>query len=228
MADESRLTVPPSDLAPLRRLAGLSTDAVTALAELFESDTDADRAALQHQMSERAGLPIDDAIALLDTLLGVELLRDGSDWTVAEMEKQLENAEGFPGKTRAERRGLAERVGKLLGHRVLSILRRAYFSLLANERTFRSAGVQSEVRPVFVGEEDEPAAALLLHQLEIAYYERASTRIRTETYTLDDRDVDNLLEVLESAKKRGATLRKTFSPTDLPFASPLLDFEGEQ
>ena len=226
VADE-KLRVPAADVPALQSLAGLSNAAAKALAEAVAQHTAVSRARLIAEMSERSGQPRDVVEPILNTALSIEVLRTSSSWTVEELQQRLENAERIPGKTRAERRALAARMAALLDHRSLRLLSSAYYAILANERTFRSAAIETEVRPVFIEGEDEPGAALVVHQLEIAFHRRPTGEVRTEMFALDDIDLDQLSEAVQSARKRGVAMRKMLTPVGLPFALPL-DSEGEK
>jgi hypothetical protein len=214
------MRVPPSDVPTLQRLAGLPADAVAEIAEVLKEHSDADRSVLVRDISERAGQPEDLVSDILTTISGIEAYRRSTDLSVEEIQEALVDAERFPGKTRAERRGLAARVASLLGHRSLEVLSAAYTAIVANERTFRSVGIQTELRTVFIGPEDEPSAVVIVHDVEIAYYERLHGVARTVFFALDERDLDHLAEALASAKKRAIAVRKAFGGKGFPFASP--------
>jgi len=226
VADE-KLRVPAADVPVLQRLAGLSNASAKALAEAVAQHTAVSRAHLIAEMSEGSGQPRDVVEPILNTALSIEQLRSASGWTVEEVQRRLENADRVPGKTRAERRALVGRVAALLGHRSLRLLSSAYFTMLANERTFRSAEIQTEVRPVFIEGENEPGAVLVVHQLEIAFHRRPSGEVRTDIFALDDGDLNLLAEAVQSARKRASATRKMLGPAGVPFALPL-DSEGEE
>jgi hypothetical protein len=87
----------------------------------------------------------------------------------------------------------------------LDLIARAHNVLLEHACTYSSARVFSDVRAVF-GDDvaSEPQAAVIVHMLNITYH--SAGRRETIAVALDEKDIDQLIAVLERARTKNTTL----------------------
>lgn len=111
---------------------------------------------------------------------------------------------------------LHERIAAILNMESLDLVARAHDVLLEHQQTFSSARTVSDIRSVFGNDvADGPAAAVLVHMLSMVYY--CDGERNNFVLALDEKDVDQLIDVLERAKAKSAALRKTIESTHVPY-----------
>lgn len=104
---------------------------------------------------------------------------------------------------------LRVRLNALLTIPGLSIKAKAMSVYYENERTYTSARLLSEVRPIFGLEDDSIGGVVVLHTLKIQYLEQESDK--EIFFALDDADLDQLIKTLEREKNKTNKIRKLFS-----------------
>lgn len=217
MAD---LRVPSPLLPALTRLAAVPNDTFDVIASAFDSFPGGTRDQLVDELVERAGMPRRELSEIVFLAISVDELQASEGWEQDDAVETLAAAERFPGKTKAERRALAARVVRLLGHRGVSVAAKAAEAALANERTFHSARVFTDLRTVTTNEEDRPAMAIVLHTLDLSFHTAPDGRVQSIYMTLDDLDLDALTEALDVARRRGLELRPWLRPAGISIARP--------
>lgn len=93
--------------------------------------------------------------------------------------------------------------------------------LRASERTFHSARIYSDLRPICIGEETEVAGAVVVHQLAIR-----STKNNRREYTyfmLDSTDLAEVQQVIARAIKKDRALRELAACSKTPVLSPPME-----
>jgi hypothetical protein len=109
-----------------------------------------------------------------------------------------------------------ERLIRLLTAPSLQLIAKAHDVLLEHAQTFSSARILSDIRPVFGDNvEDPPVAAVVVHMLNLAYYQ-ADER-REFVVALDTKDIQDLLDICERAKKKTDRLRSVIASTDMTY-----------
>ena len=95
-------------------------------------------------------------------------------------------------------KGLLARLARL---KPIELVAKASELSRANDRTFHSARVVTDLRPICSGDDAQVAGAVIVHQLAI----RASRNGRREStyFTLDSIDLAELNEVITRAVKKG-------------------------
>jgi hypothetical protein len=83
------------------------------------------------------------------------------------------------------------------------------------ENLFTRARIVTEILPVFVNIDDTPKAAIISHQLSIHYFQDG--RHREFYLAIDEEEIDDLMEVLERAKRKGASLQKFLDSTNVKY-----------
>jgi hypothetical protein len=111
---------------------------------------------------------------------------------------------------------LHQRIAEILSIENLDLIARAHDVLLEHPQTFASARIVSDIRPVFGDSVDKPpAAAVLVHMLNIAYY--SARRRERFAVALDEKDLDKMIDVLERARTKAKTLRSMIKAQDIPY-----------
>lgn len=116
---------------------------------------------------------------------------------------------------------LKERLKRLERLHALELIAKGSQLIRASERTFLSAKVYSDLRPIFVGEETQVAGAVIVHQLAVR-----SLRNGRREYTyfmLDSSDLAELQEVISRAVKKDKALRDLAACSKVPVLSPPMD-----
>jgi len=81
---------------------------------------------------------------------------------------------------------------------------------------YASSRILSDVRPVFGDDVDSaPLGAVLVHMLSIHYLNL--DELNTFVVALDEKDVEELLEVLQRAKRKSKTLKDELLKTDVAY-----------
>lgn len=98
----------------------------------------------------------------------------------------------------------------------LGVTSKALRVMLEHEHVWHSARVLTDLRPVFGADPKQaPAAAVIIHNLKIAY--QAGREIREFFVALDNQDLRKLQEVLERAVKKEASLSSVAEKAGLPW-----------
>lgn len=106
---------------------------------------------------------------------------------------------------------LKDRLARAFGAKGLLITAKARDVLSDTDKTFQSARVLTDLRPIFDEEAKEICSAVVLHNLRIRYYENNETR---DIYlSLEPADVESLVDALKRAKKKGALLEASVTTT---------------
>ena len=108
------------------------------------------------------------------------------------------------------------RLIQLLSIKSLRLIATAHDVLLEHAQTFSSARILSDIRPVFGDAiEDSPEAAVIVHMLNINYFEGGQ---RHEfVVALDTKDVSYLMETLERAKGKTESLKAAIASTNMTY-----------
>ena len=121
----------------------------------------------------------------------------------------------------AEAEALKERLKRLERLRPLELLAKGSQLIKASERTFLSAKIYSDLRPIFVGEEAQVAGAVVVHQFAVRSVRNAR---REYTYfMLDSTDLAELQEVISRAIKKDKALRDLAACSTTPVLSPPME-----
>jgi hypothetical protein len=106
----------------------------------------------------------------------------------------------------AEREQFKNKLRPLLSSEFFSIVAKAY-DLVTEERTFCSARILTDLRPVFSARvEDGPQAMVVMHTLKLVYHE-GSRRHEEFFVALDAEDLRTLRKVVDRAEAKAEALR---------------------
>jgi hypothetical protein len=116
----------------------------------------------------------------------------------------------------AQLRTLRSRAAEILSIKSLDLLARAQDVLLEHSQTFSTARIVSDLRPVFGDQiSSDPAGVVIVHMLNVIY--RNAGRRETFAVALDEKDIDDLMGVLQRAKDKSATLKRIVENTSIPY-----------
>jgi hypothetical protein len=158
-----------------------------------------------------ASLNVAEFGQIAESLAGLYTARSMRDVPIAEFVEDVCDAmESVPQEELrlppAEREPFKEKLRTLLSSDFFAIVAKAY-DLATEERTFCSARILTDLRPVFGARvEDGPQAMVVLHTLKLTYHE-GSQKHQDFFLSLDASDLKALRKVLDRAEAKADTLR---------------------
>jgi hypothetical protein len=114
-----------------------------------------------------------------------------------------------------DRSVLEDRLKALLSIDSLLLAARAFDIQHEYEKVFRSARIVTDIRPIFSTEGTETTGAMIVHNLNVTYFE--NNEFKEAIYALDDSDVVALKKVLERAELKTSVLEALIGKTGLPY-----------
>lgn len=173
--------------------------------------------------SQVSTFPKSDAKAIVTALFGLYVGRVGVDVDtstyVNDITESLKEVKGESAEWLAADESLGqfkERLTRLLSIKPLEVVAKANDVLIANGQTYLSAQILTDIRAVF-GEsvEASPAAAVIVHMLNIEYYQNGE---RQEFFVaLDTADIGDLMKTLERAKTKAESLKRLLASTGVTY-----------
>ena len=115
-----------------------------------------------------------------------------------------------------KRKELADRLQALLGlDKSLGVTSKAFDVMTEHQRTFVSARILSDIRPVFAEQPESASAAVIIHNLQIVFQQAG----RGEQFyvAMDTDDIAKLKQVIERAEKKTAALRAMLDASKVPY-----------
>lgn len=178
------------------------------------------RSAVASNVSSLARSDID---RIIDTLVSLYALKGSMNLETLEFVDTVRRAMDESGREELEfdedkeRELFKDHLTQLLKVDSLGIATRANDLLYEDKHAVRgSTRVITDIRPVFRADPDEdPAAALIVHTLKVSYHDGG--RIEDFLVTLDSEQIDELLRVLERAKSKAGSLKRTLEGAKIPF-----------
>lgn len=215
--ERTDLRIPPAAVPTLRALVALSQDDYDSIVGAISSIHDMQLSNIPAAVSS-ADVDIDvPPFDVATTLVSLMILAWSRGWSEREVARNVAFAERSPAEDEATGRLLEERLARLLELRPVQVTA-ATVDASYQERMYEEAVVTTDVRPVFSPDgDDKPIAGLLNYELRIEYAHHDGS---SEAFfvALDDTDVQELLDALTVAQKRGAALRAQLADSDLQIA----------
>lgn len=161
------------------------------------------------------GILIDDAV--ISAAFSIVMSRIGGRLSIDQfVDRLVEGVSPAADLTDAQLQTLRHRAADILNIGSLNLVARAYDVLTEHSQTFTSARVVSDLRAIFGGDiSSDPTGMVIVHMLNIVY--RSAGRRETFVVALDEKDIDQLLEVLQRAKDKGVTLKRAVETTGIPY-----------
>ncbi len=212
------LAIPKGEFGKFRKLVSLDNDAFGRFLEAVKSS---DAAINFRKMADNIG-PIQgfdrsdiiDILSLLGPLCGIQ---SRESLTPGELAKEIsetvaeEKAEGFDGRESL----LAERIKQLIEIDSVGITAKATDVLTEHQRIFCHARILSDIRPVFSEDLHAAESALIVHTLQIGFYENGEHK---EFYVaLDTDDIEKLKKIVERAESKTTMLEGVLKKSDLTY-----------
>jgi len=221
----AQLSIPNPVISGLSRIATLSDESFGELNSAFERIPLRIR---QHHIFDDSDLSLqtispDDLRTIKDALFPLYMASAGGNVSASKyvddvIESLKEDRQDHTAWIHSEEAvsKFKNRLLQLLNISSLQLIAKAHDVLLEHEQTFASARVVSDIRPIF-GEkvEDAPIAAVIVHMLNIVYYQ-ASER-REIVFALDTKDIPYLLDVLERAQTKTERLKEVINSTNMTY-----------
>lgn len=214
-----RIKIPPQFEDGFKKLLNLSEEAVERYAAALEEIPETFNIDhLVESISERTDdLPKSDRIEMLRVLFSLYGLKihqgSSADELVDSIFLTLTDEENKRLQIPPDKQERAkEKLRKLLLGKTFEIAAKAMNLLYAQNRALQGASIISDIRTVF-GEnpEDLPVAAIIIHRLQLNVLQ--GNEFKDIFVALDDSDIDKLIEVLNRAKKKSASLKALLATT---------------
>jgi len=165
------------------------------------------------------GISAQDATEILEALISLYMLRSTAQKSAhditSDLVEAIKNTPRGAGEGVRDSESLRSRLEKLLSNRALEAATKAVSVITEHQAVYRSARIFTDVRSIFSDDiAKPPIAAVIVHNLKLSYSESGT---RKEFFlALDTDDVQKLIDVLERAKKKDATVRKLLADAKLP------------
>lgn len=215
------LKIPDREYAVLKNIAELPEESFSALVKAL---ADTDLKLIQQDFS-------DDLSKRVPALKGSELksiLRTVSSF-VSAIERNTKTAQEFgadlletireekPKHFPLDKAELLEtRLQKIFSAgRVISLTSKAFDVMTEQDRIYCGGRVLSDVRPVFLGGADSISAAVVIHNLRLAYHQDGEHL--EFSVAMNRTDLRSLIEALERAEKKDQALRSFIQNAGVPF-----------
>ena len=212
----ARLRVPENRLEGLAKTFSLSNETFQALVKALSGFpiTLFPREVLSKTISNVGSIPPEDSKIICESLLSLCMVRANSDKSITDFINDVIKSihELNSDKLRLseeEKKNFSERFRTLLDNESLTVSARATSLLFEYERAFHRARILTDIRPVFQGQADTPPnTALLVHMLRLTYHQSDERGHKEFHVSMDDEDLQDLIDVLNRAKIKAKTLKK--------------------
>lgn len=215
------LKIPDQEYAVLKNIAELSEDSFSALVKaLAETDLKLIQLDFCDDLANRVpALKAPELKSMLRTVSSfVSAIERNSKTTIEFGQDLLETIrESKPKNFPLDKAELLEsRLQKIFSAgRIISLTSKAFDVMTEQDRIFCGVRVLSDIRPVFLGPADSISAAVIVHNLRIAYHQDGEHLEFSVAMNQDD--LRALIRSLERAEKKDQTLRSFIQNTGVPF-----------
>ena len=211
----AQLRIPKDDLSAFVAIAGLDENSFQALLKgMTETEPSLNsRKYLDVLIAKHHGFKRETTQNIVTALLSLYDLKDKRGIPAAELAAAISEAAKEIPKSVADFSDekipiLKQRLTSLLSlDRSLGIMQKAAALSKEHERIFCGSRIFSEVRPVFVSTTATVAAAIVVHNLQIAFHDGASGEHKEIYVALDDDDLVKMKEMIERAQKKNTAIQ---------------------
>lgn len=220
------IRIPQDQWTGFEKLVALDDESVRTLATALREDFPglSNPPALAEMASRAVGISLADAEDVMGVLATLYILRARRESPIPDFIEELYQAldeAGTEGLAFSEydRARFGDRLALLLDVESISVESKAVDVQYDNERTFHSARIVTDIRPIFGSDPQEPpTGAVIVHMLRITYRER--NRTRDLFVALDSEDVGTLSELAKRAHSKATSLKSFLAGTELPYMGP--------
>jgi hypothetical protein len=201
------ITIPKEHAGGLARMLAFSTEENARVVESLKKGKSIRSKELTQLLKEALPNRSDEEITeIVGTLASLFLVRTGMDSSLDAFVKDLITAAN-PDEVHTTTDELQQNVKALLGVRPLSILAKARGVHTDHENTFCNVRILTDLRPVFdIDVKQDPAGFVVAHILKLGFHHVG--RHTTIHIAMDKTDVDSLIQALQRAKDKAATLSR--------------------
>lgn len=205
------LRIPNSEFAVLRTLVDLEDSVFSAFVKAIEeTDTKYLGTDFSEQVAPKVpSLKLNQLKPILRTALSLYNIMRRRERSPEELASDLKETveitepRGFPIQKASI---LKDRIQKLLGiGKIMALASRAFDVMTEQERIFCAVRVLSDIRPVFQESTDAISAAVVIHNLRIAYHQDGEHKEFAVAMNLDD--VRKVKDAMERAERKSYTLK---------------------
>ncbi len=210
-----------SGFAKIKKLS--PTDAEMLRAALEKSPTTGGLKGMTSAVAEQApSLKKEDVEDIVRTLYSLYVFRADDDTPLPGFVSELISAIRATGDksltvSEEEENEFSDKLTKLLGIHTAIVASKAEQLKSDYAKTFLSAKILTDIRPVFDKPEERPMVVAITHTLKIEYHEQGEHR---EFYVaLDSDGLQQMRKVLQRAEAKASSLRSLLKDAGLPDAS---------
>jgi len=171
--------------------------------------------------SKVSSIPAEDLEDIFEVLFSLNALRTGAevptDFFVEDICEAVNESRSELLEHASKRcDGFKQNFIKLLESKTLEIASKSGMLLREHGRTYCSARVLSDIRPIF-GEsvEDAPIASMIIHTLKITYHQ--GDELKDLFVAMSSRDVQRLRELLDRADAKAGSLKTLLGASSTPY-----------
>lgn len=220
------LNIPEHRLAALAKIASIADESMQELLSAIESVPITLYPA--EQLSKRTAslrtISKSEADKVTSVLLSLYMARAGTDKStsdfVDEVVQTIDAKGGEELTLNDENRDIfKQRLVALLDVHSFMVATRATGLLYEHDKNFSKVRILTDIRPVFDAKaEKPPVAAIIIHTLDIHYYE--GTQHKEFYVTLDTKDLQALRDAIKRAEKKAQGLGLVLEKADIPYIQP--------
>jgi len=155
-------------------------------------------------------------LPILGTLCALYRLKDAEGITSDEVANAVSSAaaDALTGKQEI----LRERLKLMLEcDASLGVTAKALDVMTEHEHVFCSARILSDIRPVFAATAESASAAVVVHNLQLGFYDGGTGKHREIYIALDSSDLQELKQVIVRSEKKNIALKSILKESNIPF-----------
>ena len=215
------LRIPEKALPDLKKIADVDSKNFEELLQVI-SETGPTLTSAQFE-NKIAGKPLlpnkDDISAILRAALAFYRLKESHELTAqgaAEAIAKSDVVSGAGGFPVDKIEVLQKRLTALFSlDKSLGVTSKAFDVMTEHERTYCSARILSDIRPVFGEDEERALGAVVIHNLQIGFHQDGEHK---ELYfAMDTRDIERLGSIIERARKKTTALASILRESEVPY-----------
>ena len=210
----AELKLPEEDRKALVMLGALPPDTLNQMLIAIEQSPAA--------VASVPGLSPGDAEQLMDALNDMYRIREFNEVDIDKFVSDIcEALREHDQLTLADEPKFRERLTRILDIDTLTIAAKAFILHSEHEHRFCTARILTDARPVYgPSVSDPPAAMIVTHTLKVSYHEGPAARLNDIYFSLGSTDLDELLDLLDRAKKKAKSLQEAFGASKIRFIDP--------
>lgn len=196
--------IPPSVAAGLRAIIGLDDETFgTFVNYLNEPNQELSPASVIKRITKSLNVPNTTARQIWHALYFMHSSERVPRRQVIRDVVEALSAQGIPSPT------LSKRITALVEITSVATLMKSLELLVRNVNNYASSRTVADMRPVFMEEGDDPAAFVVVHELEIRYEDtrNESENLRNFYVAMDEADLEDLIATLQRSLKKAESLK---------------------